>query len=141
MILPIKNNPTGGMSKDVDRLYVGQGDYLDALNISHITDTGGTTQAVQPSLGNEYAFKIDEAIVQNKTYKINIDEITSASYANSLLNATLTGGFYGTSTHSIITTYGNWSAFALEIDTWLNGLISGGFTVYIDPFNTFIEIE
>ena len=72
MILPIKNNPTGGMSKDIDRLYVGQGDYLDALNITHITDTGGTTQSVQPSLGTEYAFGIEKPVVQNKSYAILI---------------------------------------------------------------------
>ena len=141
MILPIKNNPTGGMSKDIDRLYVGQGDYLDALNVTHITDTGGTTQAVQPALGNEYAFKIDQAYVQNKQYNIKIDDITTASYANTRLNITLTGNVAGTYTHTITTTYGMWASLALEIDTWLNGIISSGFTVFIDPYNEFIEIE
>jgi len=140
MILPIKNNPTGGMSKDIDRLYVGQGDYLDALNITHITDTGGTTQSVQPSLGTEYAFGIEKPVVQNKSYQITIADITSIAYANTLLNCIPTGNTASPFTLSIVSPYGSWALFALEIDTWLNsnGVPS---TVTIDPGLTQISIE
>jgi hypothetical protein len=141
MILPIKNNPTGGMSKDIDRLYVGQGDYLDALNITHITDTGGTTQSVQPSLGTEYAFGIEKPTVQNKYYSITIADITAIAYANTVLNSTFVSGGVGTSSHTITTPYGSWALFALEIDTWLNGLLPLQVNVYIDPSLTFISIE
>jgi len=141
MILPIKNNPTGGMSKDIDRLYVGQGDYLDALNITHITDTGGTTQSVQPSLGTEYAFGIEKPTVQNKSYAIVIADITSLAYANTVLNISLTGAFAGTYSHTIVSPYGSWVLLELEIDTWLNSIIPGGFDVNIDGGLTQISIE
>jgi hypothetical protein len=142
MILPIKNNPTGGMNKDLDRLYVGQGDYLDALNISHISDTGGKTQSVQPVLGNEYAFGIEKAVIQNKKYLIKISDLTPDNFNYTLLNITATSFMSGTSYLSITSTYGDWTGFTAEIDSWLNGsYYPGGFNVSINGGLTEITIE
>lgn len=64
-------NPTGGLDKDSDLSRVAPNNYTDALNITHYTNDGQTSYAVQNVLGNEYAFNIPATVQQNKTYRIS----------------------------------------------------------------------
>ena len=44
--------PTGGIDKENDLARVGEGDYVGALDISHETTNGNTSNAIQPEKGN-----------------------------------------------------------------------------------------
>lgn len=65
--------PTGGIDKENDLARVGEGDYVGALDISHETTNGNTTNAIQPEKGNVYAYNTLNATVQNKAWRFFFD--------------------------------------------------------------------
>lgn len=63
--------PTGGLNKDLDLSLIPKGDYLDALNIQHISDGGSTSFAIQNTRGNILRFTIPDTVAQNKTIRVS----------------------------------------------------------------------
>ena len=70
MIQPVRQRPSGGMKKDVDPQDYRNGDYLDAINITRISDTDNNTFSVEPILGNENVFTLPTLTAQNKIYRL-----------------------------------------------------------------------
>ncbi len=64
--------PSGGMNKDIDLSLIPAGDYVDALDIQHLTDGGSTSFAIQNTKGNVQLVNgsIGSVTAQNKRYRI-----------------------------------------------------------------------
>lgn len=65
--------PTGGMNKDLDLSLVPKTDYIDALNLQHITNGGSTSYAIQSSKGNLLKWSIPAIVAQNKIYMVKMN--------------------------------------------------------------------
>lgn len=97
--------PLSGMDQDSDLSKVKEGDYLSALNIRQLTDSGQTTHAIEPTKGNQRSYTIPPVVAQNKKYRFtNIPtgtftfspawQITMTIGSTVILTITLSGGFY-----------------------------------------------
>jgi hypothetical protein len=74
-IMPFNSDsiqPTGGLNRDLDLSLVPKGDYIDALNVQHITEQGSTGYAIQNSKGNLFRFTIPATTTQYKKYRVLI---------------------------------------------------------------------
>lgn len=70
--------PTGGLNYDDLPEIVDKGDYVDALNIRHLTETGGSEHKIHKILGNDYFYEIPDVATQNKIYRIPTEGSTEA---------------------------------------------------------------
>jgi len=68
-----------GLQKDADYPYLKPTEYLDALNIRHISQSGSTGISIQNVLGSTAAFGLDHG-VQIKRYRIYLDVTAARSY-------------------------------------------------------------
>ncbi len=142
MIYPIKVTPNGGMQKDLDELYVGGGDYIDAINVTHISEVGQTTQAVTPIKGNENVFDIGSVSVQNAKYRVYVGTGTSYqdAYNNSEFNI-----FDITGTPIVnfnpVTAYPDWTGIAAELQTEFDTTPGAGQVLVTTDGSTYIDIE
>ena len=140
--------PSGGMNKDMDFALVPQGDYLDALNVQHITKNGQTSYSIQNSLGNKLSFVIPPTVTQNKVYKILMQnasgttrsiqiydqnglvlvsgsivdwtDSTTVALTYSSFGTAISSYFYGSGQTYTLTLSGNYAIFTLTTITGLD---------------------
>jgi hypothetical protein len=67
--------PLGGMDKDSELLDVRNGDYINAVNIRHTSNNGGTTNSTENVLGNEKVFDLGSVVQRNETNRIYINSL------------------------------------------------------------------
>lgn len=80
VLRPVKFYPRGGMSLDLDPLGMQEGNYGDALNVHHLTRSGKTTDSVEITKGNSFAFNIPDCNVSTKTFRVYADVSAGAAY-------------------------------------------------------------
>ncbi len=64
--------PSGGMDKDKELSLIKPGDYVDALNVQHLTDGGQSSYAIQDTKGNTLRFSISAVTARNKRVRVLI---------------------------------------------------------------------
>lgn len=60
--------PFGGLDLDKDIARIKQGDYKDALDITFVTDEGGSTVSAENQYGNEFKFRLGIVVPQVKKF-------------------------------------------------------------------------
>lgn len=71
----VRYNPLGGLDKENDLQYVNNGDYVDAKNVIATTTDGQTSNAIEPVLGNTFAFQTTAASAQKKIVRVYITDL------------------------------------------------------------------
>ncbi len=64
--------PSGGLDQDRDFSLIKPGDYVDALNVQHLTDGGQSSYAIQNTKGNTFRFGIPAITAVNKIVRVLI---------------------------------------------------------------------
>jgi len=73
MSTPIRIRATGVLNKDIDRLYINEGDYIEAVNIRHQDHTGNTIPGPMPINGNTLAVNIPKvSAISYKKFRVYI---------------------------------------------------------------------
>lgn len=106
-------DPQGGLDQDSDLAKVKNGDYVDALNIQHITDGGATTFAIQNTKGNIFRFGIPATTAHNKIYELLI-QISAGAVARQVTIYNTAGVSIGVvnwndDTTTVATSYSNFT--------------------------------
>jgi len=120
-------SPIGGMDSDTDLLYMKEGDYRDAKNIRHVTDSTGSTISIINIKGTDHVFTLPTVTAKNKIYRIK--DFTAITTPTPQLNE-LT--FYRSDNSPLITV--PFSDGATVIDS-MNNLVSAVTFLFITtPF-------
>ncbi len=128
--------PIGGLDTDTDPVYIKQGWYRSALNIQHLTDSTGSTQAIIPMKGSTEAFSLGSVSVQNKTYRIYTEQVATAQVGSVVFTSANGINFYtaGFSRNIIVTAQAAQIAALVHffVDSTATVIGTGTTTGYID---------
>lgn len=78
--------PIGNLNLDVDIARIKDGDYSNALDITFITDEGGSSVSAENQYGNKFSFKLGSVVPQVKKFVINMP---SSTIPNDIHSATV----------------------------------------------------
>ena len=78
--------PFGNLNLDGDIARIKEGDYSNALDITFITDEGGSSVSAENQYGNKFSFKLGSVVPQVKKFVINMP---SSTIPNDIHSATV----------------------------------------------------